>query len=126
LHEWSLRVTPDGGVLDRGCIVASRDEIVTRLVLNMPVSANERASLGGFVTRDEIVQAIERELERGPRFPTSGTCTRQIQVTSPGARLVVQRFSKRHFERLETVRQAVDRYVDLEFGPSCGGVPIKG
>jgi hypothetical protein len=106
-------------------LVAGRDEIVARLVRNVPVSAEERASLGGFVTRSEIAEAIERELESNPRFPTSAPCTRQIEVTHPGARLVVQRFSKRHFERFETARQAVDRYVDLEFGPSCGGVPIR-
>jgi hypothetical protein len=104
--------------------VAGREEIVTRLVRNVPVSEHERALLGGFVTRDEIVQAIERELEHGPRFPARGPFTRQIELTRPGARLVVQRFSKRRFERFDTARQAVDRFVDLEFGPSCGGVAI--
>jgi hypothetical protein len=105
--------------------VNNRDHIVTRLVLNVPVSAQERASLGGFVTRDEIVQAIERELHRSPHFPASAPWNRQIQVAPPGARLVVQRLWKRRFESFDNAREAVERYIELEFGPSCGGIPIK-
>jgi hypothetical protein len=103
-----------------------RDDIVMRLVLNAALSASERASLGGFVTREEIVRVIERELQRIPRFPVGGRLGLQIHVTSPGARLVSRRFATLDVQRFETCREAIGQYIDLEFGPSCGGVPIKG
>lgn len=106
--------------------MANRDAIVTRLVLNLPISAEERRTLGAFVRRSEVVRAIERELEHQGRFPADGEGRMQIVVRAANEVLLVQhRLTEQPIERFASADEAVGRYIDLEIGPSCGGVRVR-
>jgi hypothetical protein len=105
--------------------VTSRADAVVKVLLNRPIGARERSALGGFLRRDEIAAAIQRELERFPRFPVESDGGWQIVVAPTGTHLVTRRRASPASERFTSVRAAVDRYIDVEIGPSCGGVPLK-
>jgi len=102
----------------------SRDEIVTRLVLNLHVSPEERRTLGPFVSRAEVARVIEQELRGRQRFPAHDGRV-QIVVSLTGTRLVTRRVASETFEPFARVRDAIERYIDLEIGPSCGGVRVR-
>ena len=102
-----------------------RDEVVTRLVVNLYVSPEDRRTLGAFISRDELIAAIERELDRHSRFPAQEEVRFQIVAAPTGTRLVTRRFNSQSLEHFRSVRDAIERYIDLEIGPSCGGVLVR-
>lgn len=105
--------------------MASRDAIVSRLVLNLPISSEERRALGAFVRRAEVVRAIERELEHKKRFPADGEGRAQIVVRGQKEILVVHHRSDGQTEEgFSTVHDAISRFIQVEIGPSCGGVRL--
>lgn len=104
----------------------NREAIVSRLVLNLPISAEDRRTLGAFVRRSEVVRAIERELEHQGRFPADGEGRMQIVVRSANQVLLIHhRLTEQPIERFATPDEAIGRYIDLEIGPSCGGVRVR-
>ncbi len=105
--------------------VPSRDDIVTRLVLNLRVTPEDRRALGPSVTRAEVARVIENQLRRHRRFPAEPDGRVTIVVALTGTRLVTRRFSSEHVETFPGVRDAIERYLDLEIGPSCGGVRVR-
>ncbi len=104
---------------------SARDETITLLVTSKSVSAEARRKLGPFVTRDEVARAIERELRRTSRFPNDRHEGTRIVVSSTGAKLVARRRNGPTTESFPSLRQAVQRYIEVEIGPSCGGLPIR-
>jgi hypothetical protein len=102
-----------------------RDEIIALLVAHQPISMDERRSLGGFVTGEEIARAIEGALRRGPRFPDGNREGSRIVVSLTGATLEIRRRNAPSSEHFESVRAAINRYIEVEIGPSCGGVRVR-
>jgi hypothetical protein len=104
-----------------------RDVLVTKLVVGAPVSPYERRMIGAFVTRAEVARAIARELERHGRFPREPEGHGGLQLIAEGERVRVasRRISGGGPERVCLPAEAIERYIDGELGPSCGGVPIK-
>jgi len=103
----------------------TRDEIVTRLVLNLHVTPDDRRAVGPFVTRDEVATVIGNQLRRDRRFPAEPDGRATIVITLTETRLVTRRFTSEHIETLPSVRDAIEQYIALEIGPSCGGVCVR-
>jgi hypothetical protein len=104
-----------------------RDVLVTKLVVGVAVSPHERRMIGSFVTRAEVARAIARELERHGRFPweREGHGGLQLVLEGERVRLVSGRFSGGGPDRVCLRAEAIERYIDGELGPCCGGVPIR-
>jgi hypothetical protein len=104
-----------------------RDGLVTKLVVGAVVSPHERRALGGYVTRAEVARAIAREVQRHGRFPLEPEGHGGLQLVTEGERVRVasRRMSDRGPERVSLPAEAIERYIDDELGPSCGGVPMK-
>jgi hypothetical protein len=106
----------------------TREEVLTKLLSGSDVSTEERRLLGAFVTHGEIAWVIALLLERHGRFPLdaekSGVGTRLL-LEANGVRVITRRISVAHPGSVVPRGQAVDRYIDEELGPSCGGVPIR-
>ena len=103
----------------------NREAIVNRLVLALPIRIEERRALGAFVRHAEVMRVIEREVQHLGRFPRDGEGRVQIVVRRQGEIVVVQRrIEGQTEEHFSTVHDAVTRYVQVEIGPSCGGVRV--
>jgi len=103
----------------------SRDEIVARLVLNLHLTPEDRRAVGPSVSRDEVATVIGNQLRRHRRFPAEPDGRATIVVTLTATRLVTRRFTSEHVESFPSVRDAIERYIELEIGPSCGGVRVR-
>jgi hypothetical protein len=104
-----------------------RSELVQRLVLGQSVSPTERWALGPFVTRSEIAAAIAGELRRHGRFPVDaqGRGGLQLAIAPSGVLLRTRRCSRAKSEIFASMTNAVERYIESEIGPSCGGLRIR-
>jgi hypothetical protein len=94
-------------------------------VLGKVLSADERRAIGGFVTREEIAAAIEAQLGRASQFPAEGEGGSQIVVGETGASVIARRRTSQQVRAFASVRDAIEHYIDVEIGPSCGGVLVK-
>jgi hypothetical protein len=107
---------------------SDRDVLVAKLVAGARLSTPERSALGAFVTRREVANAIALHLQKDRRFPRdlARQGGGQIVVVATGVRLVGHRLSAWRFQFFPTAAPAIERYIDSELGPSCGGVPLRG
>jgi hypothetical protein len=106
---------------------STRARLLARLLWNDSLTLAERRSLGPCVTREELAVTIEQVLATSHVFPPRAHGRTQVRVSGPGVYLVRSRMNRRRtLELCTSVRDAVERFLDIEIGPSCGGMPVRG
>jgi hypothetical protein len=107
--------------------VTNRARLLARLLWNDPLTLAERRSLGHSVTREELAVTIEQVLATSQVFPPRANGRTQVRVSEAAVYLVRSRLNRRRtLELCTSLRNAVERFLDIEIGPSCGGIPVRG
>jgi hypothetical protein len=102
-----------------------RKGLVRKLVSGVHLSIEERQALGSFIRREEIAAAISHELERWGRFPLDTGGGWQLVLVPTGAQLARRRNAIEGSPLFAEPADAIDRYIDCELGPTCGGLPVR-
>ena len=113
-----------------------------KLVTAFHLNVEERRSLGGFVTREEIREAVLRGLREHGHFPPHARPWKpghpcyeggQLLAVPQGVRLLMQRshpadpltLAEAKVEDFDSEETAVDHYVASQIGSRYDGLPVR-